>query len=124
MSTHIKEVVQAQKAEVAITDYLIVKPGTDADEVTLAVADDKPYGVAQVKQQLNQPGIGDVVEVAVYGGCYVKLGGSVSKGASIMPNNSSLGIAATSGKWAIGVADEDGVSGDIIAIRIFIHQLA
>jgi hypothetical protein len=124
MSTHIKEFVQAQKAEVAISDYLIVKPGTDADEVTLTVLDDKPYGVAQVKQQLNQPVAGDVCEVAVYGGCFVKLGGSVSKGASIMPDANAKGIAATTGKWAIGIADEDGVNGDIIAIRIFIHQLA
>jgi hypothetical protein len=124
MSNHIKEVVQAQKAEVAISDYLIVKPGTAADEATLAVADDKPFGVAQVKQQLNQPVAGDMVEVAVYGGCYVKLGGTVAKGDSIMPDASSKGIAATTGKWAIGIADESGVLNDVIAIRIFIHQLA
>jgi hypothetical protein len=121
MSTHIKEVVQAQKAQVAITDYLIVKPGTAEDQVTLAVVDDKPYGVAQVAQQLNQPGINDVVEVAVYGGCYVKLGGNVAKGASIMSNAASRGIAGTTGKWCVGIADEAGVSGDVIAIRIFIH---
>ena len=124
MSTHIKEVVQAQKAEVAITDYLIVKPGTDADEVTLAGAAEKPYGVAQVKQQLNQPGAGDVVEVAVYGGAFVKLGGTVAKGASITADAASKGVAATTGQWSIGVADEAGDDGDIIAIRIFIHQLA
>jgi hypothetical protein len=122
MSTHIKEVVQAQKAEVAITDYLIVKPGTDADEVTLAVVDDKPFGVAQVAQQLNQPGINDVIEVAVYGGCYVKLGGTVAKGDSIMSDAASKGIAGTSGKWCVGVADEAGVANDVIALRIFIHK--
>jgi hypothetical protein len=121
MSTHIKETVQAQKAQVAITDYLIVKPGTAEDQVTLAVVDDKPYGVAQVAQQLNQPGINDVVEVAVYGGCYVKLGGNVAKGASIMSNAASRGIAGTTGKWCVGIADEAGVSGDVIAVRIFIH---
>jgi phage protein D len=123
MSTHIKEVVQAQKAEVAIGDYLIVKAGTDADEVTLTIADDKPYGVAQVKQQLNQPSAGDIVEVAVYGGCFVKLGASVARGASIMPDANAKGITATTGKWAIGVADEAGDANDIIAMRIFIHQL-
>jgi hypothetical protein len=122
MSTHIKETVQAQKAEVAITDYLIVKPGTDAEEVTLAVVDDKPFGVAQVAQQLNQPGINDVVEVAVYGGCYVKLGGTVVKGDSIMSDAASKGIAGTSGKWCVGVADEAGVANDVIALRIFIHK--
>jgi hypothetical protein len=122
MSTHIKEVVQAQKAQVAITDYLIVKPGTAEDQVTLAVVDDKPYGVAQVAQQLNQPGINDVVEVAVYGGCYVKLGGTVVKGDSIMSDAASRGIAGTSGKWCVGVADEAGVANDVIALRIFIHK--
>lgn len=124
MSTHIKEIVQAQKAEVAITDYLIVKPGTDADEVTLTGAAEKPYGIAQVKQQLNQPGIGDIVEVAVYGGAYVKLGGTVAKGASIASDANGKGVAATTGQWAVGIADEAGVANDVIAVRIFIHQLA
>jgi hypothetical protein len=124
MSTHIKDTVQAKKAEVAINDYLIVVPGTDADEVDIAVADDKPYGVAQVKAQLNPIVAGDVIEVAVYGGCYVKLAGSVSAGDSLMPTTGGEALEATTGKWAIGVADEAGVDGDIIAMRIFIHQLA
>lgn len=123
MSNHIKETIQMQKAEAAISDYLIVKAGTAADEVNLAVIDDKPFGVAQVIQGLNTSvAIDESVEVAVYGGCYVKLGDTVSKGDSIMPNNDSKGIAGTSGKWCIGVADEAGVAGDIIAIRIFIHK--
>lgn len=124
MSSHIKGNIRAQKAEVAITDYLVVKPGTKADEVTLAVADDKAYGVAQVKQQLNQVGAGDTIEVADYGGCYVKLGGTVAKGDSLMPNNDSKAILATTGKWAFAVADEAGDANDVIACRIFIHQLA
>jgi hypothetical protein len=122
MSNHIKPVIQAQKAQVLVNDYLIVKPGTAEDQVTLAVLDDKPFGAAQVKQQLNAPAAGDTIEVAVYGGCYVKLGGTVSKGDSIMPNAASKGIAGTSGKWCVGVADEAGVDGDIIAVRIFIHK--
>jgi hypothetical protein len=117
-----KEVVQAQKAEVAIADYLIVKPGTAADEVTLAGAAEKPYGVAQVKSQLNQPGAGDLVEVAVYGGAYVKLAGSVNRGDSIASDADAKGVAATTDQWAVGVADEGGVAGDIIAVRIFIHK--
>ena len=122
MSTHIKGSIQAQKAEVAMNDYLIVVPGTDADEVNLAVIDDKAYGIAQVKAQLNPIVAGDVIEVAVDGGCYVKLGGTVSKGDSLMPNNDSKAIAGTSGKWCIAVADEDGVANDVIGCRIFIHK--
>ena len=122
MSNHIKDTVQMQKSQVLINDYFIVKPGATEDQVTKAGAAEKPYGVAQVKQQLNQPIAGDNVEVAVYGGCYVKLGGNVSKGASVASDVNALGVAATTGQWAVGIADEDGVSGDIIAIRIFIHK--
>jgi hypothetical protein len=122
MSTHIKETVQAQKAQVAINNYLIVKPGTAADEVTLAVAGDKPFGIAQVESQLNAPGAGDVVEVAVYGGAYVKLGGAVARGDSLKPNAASKAIVGAAGDWCIGIAEEAGVADDVIAVRIFIHK--
>lgn len=121
MSAHIKDTVQAQKAQVAINDYLIVVAGTNPDQVTTAGAGGKPWGVAQVQPQLNPIVAGNTIDVAVYGGCYVKLGGTVTKGASLMPNASGQAILGTTGQWCVGVADEAGVAGDIIAIRIFIH---
>lgn len=123
MSNHVKPVIQAQVAEVAINDYLIVKPGTEANEVDIAIADDKGYGIAQVSTQLNAIVAGETIEVAVMGGAFVKLGATVEKGDSLMPTTAGKAIKATTGKWAVAVADEGGVVNDVIACRIFIHQL-
>jgi hypothetical protein len=122
MSAHLKGMTQAQKAEIAINDYLIVKTGTAENEVTPAEDAEKPYGVAQVKEQLNPIVAGNTIEVAVYGGCYVRLGANTARGASVKANSVGKAIAGTSGDWCIGVLDEAGSTDDIVSMRIFIHK--
>lgn len=123
MATHIESIYQVQTAEVAIPGYRIVKAGTGAHEVDLTGADEKPYGVAQVQGGLNNSvEIGDKVEVAVAGGAYVEAGGVIAKGASVKSGANGVGLAAGTGEWAIGIADEVAASGDVIGIRIMIHK--
>lgn len=63
--------------------------------------------------------------VTVQIGCIakVKLGGTVVPGQRVMSNASGLGIAATSGLYAIGQALKGGVSGDVIPVFLGGHRV-
>jgi hypothetical protein len=63
--------------------------------------------------QVHQPGMsGDPHDSTVW----LELGGTVTRGALLMPNASGQGITATSGKYAGAIADESGVSGNFIRV--------
>ena len=123
MSTHIKPITETLKLEESMSDFLIVKAGSNEDGVLIAKNGEKPYGVAQIESQMNPPVQGDAVEVVTYAGGFVRLGATCSRGASISADADGKAKTATTGEWAVGVLDQGGVAGDIVGFRTFIHQL-
>jgi hypothetical protein len=100
--------------------YKILKFGTsDKHVIKQSSSGAKCMGV------LNESGkaSGEQCEVQVGGHVKVLLGGTVTRGDSIMSNASALGIAGTATNWCIGHAMQSGVSGDIIEVQFNIHQL-
>jgi hypothetical protein len=47
---------------------------------------------------------------------WLELGGTVTRGALLMPDASGKGITATTGKWYGALAEESGVSGEKIRV--------
>lgn len=63
--------------------------------------------------------------VTVQFGCIakVKLGGTVVPGQRVMSNGSGVGVAATAGLYAIGIALAGGVSGDVVPVALNGHRV-
>lgn len=57
-------------------------------------------------------------------GVLLRLGGTVARGAFVMPNASGLGIAATTGKYYGAIAEESGVSGDVVTVTPVLGLMA
>lgn len=110
-----------------------VKRSTSADFTVLqADADSLPCGISQRWSevaptsgastaagtsdgliQVHQPGMsGDPHDSTVF----LELGGTVTRGSLIMPDANGKGVTATSGKYAGAIADESGVSGELIRV--------
>lgn len=63
--------------------------------------------------QVHQPGMsGDPHDSTVL----LELGGTVTRGSLVMPDADGKGVTATSGKYAGAIADESGVSGELIKV--------
>lgn len=100
-------------ADLSAAQYKGVKLDTNG-KIVLTDATSLTLGILQTK-----PLAGQVGTVAVDGVSKILLGGTVAAGARVMCNASGLGIAATTaGNAVIGIAQEGGVSGDIIPILI------
>jgi hypothetical protein len=94
----------------------IVKPGADNTKVVVgAAATDKLIGVSDSIGGAT----GDTIDVILDGIALVKAGGTVAMGDLITSDGTGQAIATTTASnRVIGVAMEDGVSGDLIGVRI------
>lgn len=115
MSAIFKANTLTYKAGGAIPKGAAVKvSGSDGKTVVVCTAKtDKSIGIAQGAASLA----GDLIEVAIPGGgAKAKLGGTVAAGDLLAPTtDGSLIVTTTANDRYIGMALEDGVSGDIIA---------
>lgn len=95
-------------AAAGLGQYLIVKRGTNEDDVAKATAaSDDLWGVTQTRADDNT-----TIRVCFAGSCFVSYGGNVSQGNRLTANSSGQAIAASSGDKIIGVAMIDGVAND------------
>lgn len=103
-------------AGAAVPAYSVVKPGADKSHVLVsAAASSKNKGISQNVASVA----GDTVEVALPGGGgKAVLGGSVSDGDYLSANASGALIVASSGDHVSAQAQQDGVSGDVIAVEV------
>lgn len=101
--------------------YTIAKWGTNDNEVTGAsAATDRICGVYTEVGAKN----GELVDVVHDGRPGVKLGGTVAVGDKLTSNGSGQAIATTTaGNRVLGVADQAGVSGDIIPVLLTIGDV-
>jgi len=106
------------KAGGAITQYGLVKYGSDDDSCVMAAANsDDIIGVAQ------QAGVsGDMIRIMLLGVSRVKTGGVIARGAFVTSDASGLGVAigvvAGTNYTAVGRALATSASGDIIPVLI------
>lgn len=99
--------------------------------VLQATADSNPVGISQeYAQDAPIPGASTLAATAgrhvnVYSPMsgddnastvYLELGGTVTRGARLMPDSSGRGITATTGKYFGAVALESGVTGELIKV--------
>lgn len=61
---------------------------------------------------------GDDVSVITDGNGKVKLAGNVAANALISANSDGLGVAASSGDHVVGQAQENGVTGQVISVKV------
>ena len=117
-----------------------VKRSTAADFTVLqADADSQPCGISQAWTR-DAPGLSGASTVAGASGdsiqvhsnlsgetqdstVWLELGGTVTRGARLMPDANGKGITATSGKYYGAIADESGVSGEFIRVTPVIGGL-
>lgn len=100
----------------AVAANRIVKFGADKTKVIVgAAATDKAIGVSD-----NIGGAtDDTIDVILDGIALVKLGGTVAFGDLVASDGTGQGVATTTATHRyIGVAMEDGVSGDVIGVRL------
>lgn len=129
MSAHLQPQLESLKAAADLSEkpFRIVSKDGTTRKVNVTGDAEKGYGVLQGgKHGLGQagPNTDELGEVAVAGGALVKVSGSVSAGDSVASAAEGKGRTAVAGEWAVGVFDEDAVDGDIVSIRVFVHQLA
>lgn len=106
-------------ADLTTHQYKLVKFGADNDTIVLCGNAEKPFGVL-----MNAPNTGEIAEVAVEGGAKVKIASTMSTlGGSVASAANGVARAAVAGEWAIGIQMDAGVSGDIIPVKIDLHQL-
>jgi hypothetical protein len=106
-------------AEAAVSPYTICRAGTVNGKVLPASASNQPlFGLVG----LVGADTGKRVDVNTHGFAPVKLGGSVNPGDPLTSDADALAVAASFGSngtvYLIGFAEEGGVAGDIISVRI------
>lgn len=121
MSSTLKPKIQCFTAgeDLSTHQYKAVKYGADRQTIVLAGAGERGIGVLQ-----NTPALGDDAEVAVEGGALIKVASNVTLGASCAVGASGVGVNAGAATFSIGVFQDSGVSGDVVAIIIDRHNSA
>lgn len=108
-------------ADLSAKIYHGVKFGANDGQVVAAEAQEG-FGVLMnaAKGTATVPG---GAEVAVFGGgAKAKLAGEVTRGASLTTNAAGAFVAAGDGERCLAVAMESGVSGDVIAVELQLHN--
>lgn len=94
----------------------IVKPGADNTKVVVgAAATDKLIGISDNLGAAS----GETLDVILDGIALVKAGGNIAMGDLITSDATGQAVVTTTASnRVIGVAMEDGVSGDLVGVRI------
>jgi hypothetical protein len=106
-------------ADLSSHQYKLVKFDTTNNAVVLCGNAEKPMGIL-----MNAPKSGELAEVAIAGGFKVKVASNATLGGSVASGALGVGRDAVSTEWAIGIFFDSGVSGDVVPVKIDIHQLA
>lgn len=106
------------EADLSTHQYKMVKYGTAAKGLLLAGAGEKAIGVL-----MNAPKLGEQAEVCVDGGALVKIASTVAVNASLGAGASGVGAAAGAAGFALGIAKQAGVTGDVIEMQIDRHYV-
>lgn len=122
MSSYIQPYFKTFKAGGAIEQFRFVKFGSADNAVVKAGAAEKAIGV-HMNTNNEDAVVNQDVEVAIKDGALVKLAGTVARGDSVMSDADGLGVVGTATNWCAGIAQESGVAGDVISIKLDGHYL-
>lgn len=122
MSSYIQPYFKTFKAGGAIEQFRFVKFGSSDTQVVKAASAEKAIGVYMNTNNVDAAS-NDEVEIAVKDAALIKLAGNVTRGDSVMSDANGFGVVGTATSWCPGVAQESGVSGDVIAIKLDGHYL-
>lgn len=104
--------------DLSAKQFYVVKSGTSANSVLLAdTAGGVVVGVLQ-DTGLDGSSSTEHAEVAIMGESLCKIGGTVSKDDPLQADTDGMAIVATTGDYVFARADEAGVDGDYIKVRI------
>ena len=106
-------------ADLSTHQFKLVKFDTTNNAVVLCGNAEKPMGIL-----MNAPKSGELAEVAIAGGFKVKVSSNATLGGSVASGALGVGRDAVTTEWAIGIFFDAGVSGDVVPVKIDIHQLA
>jgi len=120
MASHSEARTRTFKADGAITQYTVVKYGTDAQHVAQAGANDKCRGIAMTAAAAAE----DKVEVALPGGgALLKISETVTGGQRLTSDASGLGEVVDAADEAVcGRAENGGVANDVIPVEVMDHD--
>jgi hypothetical protein len=113
MAAYLQPDFVALKADGALSAFLFVKLGSDADHVTNVGAGGLALGINMNASSAAE----DVLEVAYSEAGKLKLAGTVAAGGQIASDAAGKGVAATTGDYVNAQALEAGVAGDIISVK-------
>jgi hypothetical protein len=118
------DLAKTYNAEANIPPYTIVKFGANDFGVAPAAAStDQMVGVSTALNVLS----GNPVDVYHEDIAYVKLGGTVARGAYVTSDVNGNGVAAAPGAGVnanvIGIARQSGVIGDVIEVLISVSRI-
>ena len=106
-------------ADLTAGKYLIVKAGTVDGTVVVATAtSERLIGVLQTNAATSATDGTESVEVCTGGVCLVRAGGTVTRGLAQMFSTGSKVEDAGTNVNTIGIAQQSGVSGDLVSILV------
>lgn len=108
------------EADLSAKQFSFVKFGTVDDSVVgCAVAGEKAIGIL-----MNAPALGELAEVAVFGGAKVKLSGTVARGGEVSVTvTAGTGKAAVATEYVSAIAMASGVAGDVIPVNLLTYKI-
>lgn len=120
MASHSSPRLKTFKADGAITQYSVVKYGSDRDHVAQAGANEKCRGIAMTAATAAE----DAVEVALPGGgALLKISETVTGGQRLTSTSAGLGeVVDAAGEAVCARAEDGGVANDVIAVEVMDHD--
>lgn len=110
-------IVEKAGADIADVRGLILKYDGSGDVIPCSVAGELAVGVGIITNSENIKK-GEDVDMQVKDIGLFRSGGAISKGAEIMANTDGKAVSAAGGKFVIGTALEDAVSGQLFFAQI------
>lgn len=107
--------IKAFRAAAAIQGYLIIAAQADG---TVNVAKGKTEKLLGAAGSMGARAAGDMLDVDQAGWSEVRSGGNVSFGDLLTSDANGKAVTAETGDRTIGIAMQDGSSGDIIPFRV------
>jgi len=101
--------------------HIVIESGGDA---VLAADGDSPFMGVLTDNVRDGSTTQAIVSVQKMGECKVKCGATITAPVFLMSDANGKAIAATTGKYFFGYADEDAVNGDILTYTAAYGQLA
>ncbi|MBE41882.1 MAG: hypothetical protein CL480_11350 [Acidobacteria bacterium] len=101
-----------------------VLESNSGDTALIGITDESTKNAPQTGGSTLHAESGDHARVHPYGDdCKLELGGTVTQGDFIKPDNSGMGVTAGAAAVAGAIALESGISGDLIDVMILIYSV-